>query len=110
MAVRIAARLAPEWWTPASQADESDPAQFLLAPLPSAIYLNARACVDDGRYGDAAVMVADATVKGWRGVVIGEDAEFSRGKIRELPPGLLTEIATEVLTRSTLSETERKNS
>ncbi|MDQ1345048.1 MAG: hypothetical protein QG586_578 [Pseudomonadota bacterium] len=110
MAVRVAARLAPEWWTPASQAEETEPAQFLLAPLPSSVYLNARACVDDGRYGDAAVMVADASVRGWRGVTIGEDAEFARGKIRELPHGILVEVATEILARATLSETERKNS
>lgn len=110
MGISIKAALAPEWVTPSTQKDDPAPAQFLLVPLPSTVYLNAHAAFQSGNNGDAALMVCEAAVRDWRGVEIDGDGKFSKGLLSRLPPALLAELSTVIIQRATLSETERKNS
>ena len=77
MGISIKAALAPEWVTPSTQKDDPAPAQFLLVPLPSTVYLNAHAAFQGGNNGDAALMVCEAAVRDWRGVEIDGDGKFS---------------------------------
>ena len=109
MALAVTSSLAPEWFTPPSQADESEPAGFLLAPLSAAGFLNANAAVSADRYGDAAMLVCQEVIKGWRNVTVDGEAEFKPRLVASLPPVIVSELATEIIGRATLSETERKN-
>lgn len=110
MALQLSASLAPDWYTPPSQAEEAEPVSFLLAPLSAAGFLNAQSVVGDDRYGDAAMMVCRECVKDWRNVTVDGDSKYSAVRLNALPAILISELATEIIRRASLTEAERKNS
>lgn len=110
MALALTSALSPDWYTPPSQTEESDPVSFLLAPLSAAGFLNAQSVVGNDRYGDAAMMVCRECVKDWRNVTVDGDCKFATGRLNALPAVFISEIATEIIRRASLTESERKNS
>lgn len=112
----IKPKVAPTWFTVPS---DSDPAsEFLLAPLSSLAWLDVRNEISWGRKGkfsisgDGVLAAVMDSVRDWRNVVNekGEAIPFSRSLLQDLPAPILLKLASEIVERSFLSETERKNS
>lgn len=107
----------PEWFTPASQSDEEDPARFYLQPLTAGQANQVMTDVELSRYWPCGPRAVDRclrwSIKDWSGVYDsnGEPAPCSAEKaVKILPPSLQQEIATRVVQQSVFTEDDRKNS
>jgi hypothetical protein len=111
MAVRVAARLAAQWFTPASQEADISPARFLLKPLGTIEQLDLGGMIDSARQGQAADAVLRMVVKDWENVVddAGAPLAFDAGRILDLPPELVLELAAEATRLAAMTRAEIKN-
>jgi hypothetical protein len=103
----VSAKLVPEW---VAVNINGAPVEFLCNPLNSVQKLNCYGLMSADRLGDAFLEACLYAVKDWR----GPPGEFSRGALKEYlssieSEGVLSELANRVLTRTRLSEIERKN-
>ena len=110
----IRKKLSPTWFAVAG----SDPAaEFLLAPLSAAAFLDVRnelKLEEDGVFtisGQCVTDAVNASVKNWRNVLdeSGQPLDFSRASLADLPPQVLHKLAVEIINRAVLWEIERKN-
>lgn len=108
-------KLAPTWF----QLPGEDPApEVLLAPLTTPGWIDVRNEITQTGQGDlsitgkGALIAARTSVVDWRNVVDehGQPLKFRRDLLEDLPRHLLMLIASQVVERATLSESERKNS
>jgi hypothetical protein len=103
----ITAKLLPEWF---SVEINGAPVEFLCNPINSVQRLNCYGMMSSDRLGDAFLEACLASVKDWR----GPEGEFSRAALRDYlsatdHEAVLSELANHILTRTKLSEIERKN-
>jgi hypothetical protein len=110
--MELSKKLAPEW---VKVEHAGEVLEFLCAPLTSRDLLNVYALAEGGRAGDAAWESVIASVRDWRGFTRdGEPARFSRGALEAAlggadMAGVLGSLSAQVMARSQLTETERKN-
>jgi hypothetical protein len=103
----ISAKLLPEWM---AVEVNGAPVEFLCNPLNSVQRLNCYGLMSADRLGDAFLEACLQAVKDWR----GPPGEFSRSALRDYLSAadgepILSELANRILTRTKLSEIERKN-
>ena len=111
----IKKKLAPSWY---KLPGEEPAAEFLLAPLTVAAFIDLRGEVRveaDGDYSISGRGIAQAltdAVRGWRNVrdESGEPAKFSLEDLLDMPPIVQERLAIEIVNRAALREVERKNS
>jgi hypothetical protein len=111
MAVRMAAGLTAQWFTPESQASEIAPARFLLKPLSTLDRMDMAGILSEKLHGQAADLVLRATLQNWENVMDSEGAPmiFEAGKIGQLPVDILLALTAEAIRRSTFAEGDIKN-
>jgi len=118
MPLKIIESLGPEWFTPAGFEEDSEPPQFKIRPLSQLRYLEVLNSAYIDKNGEPQldneqiVMALRYGVVGWRNVQRsnGTAMPFSLANLEKLPASLLGEIATEIISRSELSEDQEKNS
>jgi hypothetical protein len=97
----------------------ANPATYILAPLDGFDELDVLAEItrtDDEQMrisGTGARKALASGLKGWRGNVcdrFGEPMEYSRENVGRLSPSTISDLAWEVVMRSQITESERKNS
>jgi len=101
-----------------AQKEESDQTQFMIKPLTGLEHMEVLALADAGDQGQmiyagkSLKLALMFGLKGWENLCDqdGKAIEFNRLNIDLLPPLDLHELAQEILTRSELTSTERKNS
>lgn len=118
MAIRVMRGLQAEWYTPKSEAGESEPSKFQLQPLTGMQKMEVMChgvATPDGMFRtdhDGQRLLLRYGVTGWVNVhdEEGNPLEFTRQELEKLPMNILTELANEVLQRAVLQEVDRKKS
>lgn len=112
MAIQLRRTLAPEWWTPESQANEESPSRFLIKPLTSPEF-ERLAANNAGGFSSAD---HDDLIKyglaGWENVnddQTGEAIPYSHEAAGMLPLRLRGEIVNEIFRSLDMGEEETKN-
>ncbi len=114
MTVKALTGLVPEWWTPDSEKEDSDPAEFLLRPLkaPQIAKLQGEFHSESGEIsGKGLYEAAVAGIADWKNVVNheGKPLKFTRSNIDVLPYVLILELGGQILSRSFLTGEDEKN-
>lgn len=115
MAVIATEKTAPEWFTPADQKKEAEPAQYRVRPVNQVQLTEVVPGVNwiSGKIeGWAVQRLLQYGLMDWRGIKQedGQDLEYERSNLRLIPYHHQTEAASHILFISTLSEEEIKNS
>jgi hypothetical protein len=106
--------LSPEWWTPPSQEEETDPVEVKLVPLSAPqmadVSLHFKAQV--GVQAPGLIMAARYGVVDWKNVSNekGKVLRATPANIERLPFELLCEIGAHVVNLNALEDDEIKNS
>lgn len=119
MAIRAADPITPFWYTPDSEKNKENPTRFHLKPLNGVEMFEVRSRIrlEDGQYvttADCARTVLRAGLLGWdnfdcaSGPVPFDAADRARN-VEHIPFALVAELFSEIVNRSALSETARKN-
>lgn len=118
MALSIAAKVAESWYTPPSQKEADNPAEFLLRPLTQMQFLEISIEVTTDDKGDVyltAKGIKAALLSGvanWRNVMAsnGEKVPFTKGNLMQIPAELMGGLASEIMLRNTFTGDDAKNS
>ena len=107
MSITLTSTLTPIWFTPQSQIDVDQPAEFKLKPLSGQQMLE----VLCGPTPDLMLAIQHG-LKDWKGIqdTHGKALPFKLSKASMLPALLLSELANEIISLSQLGETDTKNS
>ena len=109
-------KIAPTWFALPGHAEPKP--EFLLRPLSSVAWIDVRNEITSDGHGNAtitgegALCAAQSAVTDWRNVMTegGEQITFTRQGLADLERSDLLLLASEIIDRAYLSETERKNS
>jgi len=118
MALTLNTNIVPTWYTLSSDEDDAAPAKFKLKPLDGEQYIEVFAESEMSRNGDIKLnglglkLALRYGVVGWENIddERGKAIKFSIHNIKKFPMEVLSELATEVVNRSTPDEDELKNS
>jgi hypothetical protein len=115
MAIKALTGLVPEWYTPANQEGESEPARFNLKPLtsPQVAKLQSFFNLETGEIsGSGLYESAILSIIGWENVTDHEGKALKCNSInaKKLPYEILIELGGVALSNSFLSDDDEKNS
>jgi len=118
MALTINTNISPAWYVLESEVNDELPAKFKIKPLDGEQYIEVFAEGEVTRLGDLKLnglglkMALRYGLTGWENIndANNKPIKFSTHNIRKLPMEVLSELASEVINRSTPSEDEIKNS
>ena len=118
MALSIAAKVAESWYTPASERDADNPAEFLLRPINQMQFLEISIETtgdDQGSVYLSAKGIKAALLAGvanWRNVTApdGKEIAFTNSNLMQIKAELLGELASEITMRNAFTGDEQKNS
>ena len=120
MTIHASEPVVPFWYTPESEKDNDNPTRFHLKPLNGVEMFEVRSKIKfdaDGQLvttADCARTVLRAGLLGWENFLASAGAvEFDianrDSNIARIPFAMVSELFSELIKRSTLSETVRKN-
>jgi len=115
MTVKALTGLLPEWYTPVSEEDENEKAEFQLKPLtsPQIAKIQGHFDNDTGEISGTGLFEAAAMgVIAWKNVNGQDDKplRFSRRSLEALPYALLLELGGQIIANSFLTGDDEKNS
>jgi hypothetical protein len=118
MPITAISNLTPEWYTPECEKGVDDPTRFKLKPLDGKEYMEIMSEFRREESGEFTISSRGlhAALKyglvGWENFMDshGKDVKYSPHNLGKVPPIILQELAGEIINRSELGETERKNS
>lgn len=118
MAITLQTKITPQWYTIESEVEEDQPAKFKIKPLDGEQYMEIFAEGEMTRNGDLKLtglglkMAVRHGVVGWENIFdeSGKVLKFSTHNLKKLPMEILSELASEVVNRSSPDEVESKNS
>lgn len=118
MAVRVATKIAKDWFTPEDQKNDPEPTRYLLEPLDGVQFMNVAAHGEINAEGfftpnqTGRLMLVKMGLVGWEHFYdrdSGDELEFRPNRIKFVPGDHLIEIANEILSRAALEAAEAKN-
>lgn len=116
MGIQAVNQLAPDWYTPKSQEDESTPTRFRLKPLDTEEYMELSLEVEVNSAGNLAVtgkgmrMALAFGLIGWENFTGEEGAvPFKRANFGRIPLDVLSELAQAIISRSDVGGEQEKN-
>ena len=115
MAIKPLSGLAPEWYTPKQDGEENEQTAWHLKPMDGMEYMEVMSIsqVVDGFIDftpDAVRLVIKYGLIGWRNFKDenGNDLVFNTANVRLIDSNHLTEIAQQIILRSSLSAAQKK--
>jgi hypothetical protein len=117
MALTIDTKVISSWYLPDSQKDEDKPAKFKLRPLVGETHMAVFAETDQDRNGELKLTgiglkaAIHEGVVGWENIsdANGKPLKFTKFNLRHLPMEILSDLAAEIVNRSSATEEEEKN-
>ncbi|MFP4560984.1 MAG: hypothetical protein ACLFQ3_06630 [Thiohalorhabdus sp.] len=115
MAITITEKTAPEWFTPESETEEEQPAQFHITPLNQVQVNEVLPEVDQesGVFSGRGVQtLLRYGLRDWKNILDeqGKEVPFRYGRLTRVPFDVQQEVASRIFEISVLTEAERKNS
>ena len=118
MAITIDTKVAATWYTPESQEGDDKPASFKLKPLIGEDHMSVFAETEADRRGDlklTSIGLKSAIhqgVVGWKNIFDenGKPMKFNKFNLSRIPMEILSDLAAEIVNRSTLGDEDEKNS
>lgn len=115
MAIQAYDGVTPVWYTPDSEKDAVDAAEFHLFPLTGPQLLEVQQFFDTDNsvvLGPGLVMSCKYGMRGWKNIVDGEGNEmvFTRNGLNRLPAEVIAELGGKIIGMSVIEEEEVGNS
>lgn len=117
MSITAISKLIAEDYIPQSDIDSDNPTKFRLRPLNGMQYMEVMSELirnDDGQLrisGKGMKMALQYGLIGWSNFrdEDGNELKFNILNVEKIPPVILSELASEIISRSEIGEEERKN-